>query len=53
MVNITKKTLENNDIEVIEDSVNESWLNEKNIEELGQKIYQSSQKNTTKYTKNQ
>ena len=37
MVNITKKTLENNDIEVIEDSVNESWLNEKNIEELGQK----------------
>ena len=33
MVNITKKTLENNDIEVIVDSVNALWLNEKNIEE--------------------
>ena len=38
MVNITKKTLENNDIEVIVDSVNALWLNEKNIEEkLGHK----------------
>ena len=33
MVNITKETLENNDIEVIVDSVNTLWLNEKNIEE--------------------
>ena len=38
MVNITKETLENNDIEVIIDSVNALWLNEKNIEEkLGHK----------------
>ena len=33
MVNITKKTWENNGIEVIVDSVNALWLNEKNIEE--------------------
>ena len=33
MVNITKETLENNDIEVIVDSANALWLNEKNIEE--------------------
>ena len=32
MVNITKRTLENSDIEVIVDSVNALWLNEKNIE---------------------
>ena len=32
MFNITKKTLENNDIEVKVDSVNVLWLNEKNIE---------------------
>ena len=31
MTNITKKTLENNGIEVIVDSVNTLWLNEKNI----------------------
>ena len=38
MVNITKETLENNDIEVIVDNVNALWLNEKNIEEkLGHK----------------
>ena len=38
MVNITKETLGNNDIEVIVDSVNALWLNEKNIEEkLGHK----------------
>ena len=38
MFNITKETLENNDIEVIVDSVNALWLNEKNIEEkLGHK----------------
>ena len=38
MFNITKETLENNGIEVIVDSVNALWLNEKNIEEkLGHK----------------
>ena len=38
MFNITKETLENNDIEVIADSVNALWLNEKNTEEkLGDK----------------
>ena len=37
MVDITKETLENNDI-VIVDSVNALWLNEKNVEEkLGHK----------------
>ena len=36
MVNITKETLEKNDIEVIVDSVNTLWLNEENIgEKLG------------------
>ena len=33
MFNITKETLENNGIEVIVDSVNALWLNEKNIVE--------------------
>ena len=33
MVDITKETLENNDIEVIIDGVNTLWLNEKHIEE--------------------
>ena len=52
MFNITKETLKNNGIEVIVNSVNELWLTEKNIEEqLGQKMYKSSQTNTTKYTK--
>ena len=39
MISITKKTFENNDIEVIvDDSVNTLWLNEKNIEKkLGHK----------------
>ena len=38
MFNITKETLENNDIEVIADSANALWLNEKNTEEkLGDK----------------
>ena len=32
MINVTKKTFENNGIEVIVDSVNTLWLNEKNIE---------------------
>ena len=33
MINITQKTFENNGIEVIVDSVNALWLNEKHIEE--------------------
>ena len=33
ILKITKKTLENNDIEVIVDSVNTLWLNQRNIEE--------------------
>ena len=33
MINITKETLENNGIEVIVESFNTLWLNEKNIEE--------------------
>ena len=38
MINITKETLENNGIEVIVDSANELWLNERHIEEkLGHK----------------
>ena len=54
VVDITKETLENNDIEVIVDSVNTLWLNERHIEEqLGHKIYQQLQTNTTKYTKTQ
>ena len=33
MISITKKTFQNNDIEVIvDDSVNTLWLNEKNME---------------------
>ena len=49
MFNITKETLKNNGIEVIVDSVNELWLNEKNIEEqLGQKNVQVI---TNKYNK--
>ena len=45
MFNITKETWENNAIEVIVDSVNELWLNEKNIEE------QLDQKNLSVITK--
>ena len=38
VVDIAKETLENNDIEVIVDSVNTLWLNERHIEEqLGHK----------------
>ena len=38
MVNITKEVFENNNIEVIVDSVDTLWLNEKSIEEkLGHK----------------
>ena len=49
MFNITKKTLENNGIEVIVDSVNTLWLNEKHIEEqLGHKNLQVI---TNKYNK--
>ena len=38
MINITKETLENNNIEVITDSINELWLNERHVEkQLGHK----------------
>ena len=33
MVDISKKTYENNDIEVIVDGISTLWLNEKNVEE--------------------
>ena len=53
MIDITKETLENNDIEVVIDGVNTLWLNEKHIEEqLSHTIYQQSQTNMSKYTKN-
>ena len=49
MFNITKETWENNGIEVIVDSVNALWLNEKHIEEqLGHKNLQAI---TNKYDK--
>ena len=49
MVNITKETYENNDIEVITDNLNRLWLNEKHIEEqLGLKNISSI---TNKYNK--
>ena len=38
LIDITKETFENNDIEVIIDGVNTLWLNKKHIEEqLGHK----------------
>ena len=38
MVNISKKTYENNDIEVIVNDIGTLWLNEKHVEEkLGHK----------------
>ena len=49
MFNITKEIFENNGIEVIVDSVNALWLNEKHIEEqLGHKNLQVI---TNKYNK--
>ena len=49
MVNITKETYENNDIEVITDNLNWLWLNEKHIQEqLGHKNLSSI---TNKYDK--
>ena len=43
MVNITKETYENNDIEVITDNLNRLWLNEKHIEkQLGLKYISST-----------
>ena len=47
--NITKETFENNDIEVIVDSVNALWLNEKHIE--GQLGHKNLQVITNKYDK--
>ena len=49
MVNVTKETYENNDIEVITDNLNRLWLNEKHIDEqLGLKNISSI---TNKYNK--
>ena len=49
MINITKKTFENNDIEVIIDGVNALQLNQKHIEE--NLSYQSLPAITNKYNK--
>ena len=49
MIDVTKETLENNDIEVIVDGVNTLWLNEKHTEEqLGHKNLSAI---TSKYDK--
>ena len=48
MVNITKKTYENNDIEVITDTFGELWLNETHVQQLlGHKIFSAF---TNKYS---
>ena len=53
MVNITKETYENNDIEVITDRFGKLWLNEKHEEQqLGHKTYWQLQTNSTKNIKN-
>ena len=53
MVNITKESYENNDIETITDKLGKLWLN-KNKQNNNQdiKIYQQLQTNTTKNIKN-
>ena len=49
MVNITKETYENNDIEVITDNLNTLWLNEMHVQQqLGHK---NSRSVTNKYDK--
>ena len=45
MVNITKEAFENNDIEVIVDSVDTLWLNKKNIEETFTSNYKQIRRN--------
>ena len=51
MIDITKETLENNDIQVIIDSVNTLQLNEKHIEEqLGLKDLPAITNKYNKYT---
>ena len=49
MANITKKTYENNDIEVITDNFNRLWLNKKHIEE--QLFHKNLSLITNKYDK--
>ena len=52
MVNISKKTYENNDIEVIVNDIGTLWLNEKHVEEkLGHKNLPVITTNMTQYTK--
>ena len=48
MVDITKEVFENNDIEVIVDSVNTSWPNEWHIEEKFTGNYKQIQQNIQK-----
>ena len=46
MVNITKKTYENNEIEVITDKFGKLWVNERHVQkQLGLKIYLHLQTN--------
>ena len=53
MVNITKKTYENNGTEVITDKLGELWLNERHVQQpLGLKTYLHLQTNMIKDTKN-
>ena len=51
MVDIGKKTYENNDIEVIADGIALLWLNEKHKKNQVFKIYQSSKSNAIQHTK--
>ena len=46
MVNITKKTYENNEIDVITDKFGKLWVNERHVQkQLGLKIYLHLQTN--------
>ena len=53
MAAITKKTYENNGVEVITDKIGGLWLNERHIQkQLSLKIYLHLQTNMMKNTKN-
>ena len=49
MIDISKETLENSDIEVVIDGLNTLWLNEKHIEE--QLVHKNVAAITSKYNK--
>ena len=52
MVDISKRTYENNDIEVIVDDIGKLWLNEKHVEEkLGHKNLPVITNKMTQYIK--